>query len=208
MGVVIVVTVLATLAILWLVSTVLFPRAFTPTHLSAKEHVVLETKLRGLHLPLDAARKGVSGNGKQNNVLEPLPYSETEAVHDIRLTEREINALIAINTDLADKVAIDLSPNLISARVLVPLDPDFPVLGGKTLKLSAGFGLAYKDGRPVVILKGVTLWGVAIPNSWLGNLKNVDLVHEYGDEGFWKAFAEGVEDVAVGDGVVIIKLRE
>lgn len=211
MGVVIAVTVLATLGVVWFVSAVLFPRAFTPVHLSAKEETVLETKLRGLNLPIAVKRKNEEKPATQKaptKPLEPQPYSESAAAHDITLTEREVNALIATNTDLADKVAIDLSPDLISARVLLPLDPDLPVMGGKTLKLSAGFSLAYKDGKPLVILKGVTLWGVAVPNSWLGNIKNVDLVHEYGDEGFWKAFADGVEDIKVGDETLIIKLKE
>lgn len=210
-GVVIAVTVLATLGVVWFVSAVLFPRAFTPVHLSAKEETVLEEKLRGLNLPIAVKRKEAEKPAAQKALvkpLEPQPYSESAAAHDITLTEREVNALIATNTDLADKVAIDLSPDLISARVLLPLDPDLPVLGGKTLKLSAGFGLAYRNGRPSVILKGVTLWGVAVPNSWLGNIKNVDLVHEYGDEGFWKAFADGVEDIKVGDETLIIKLKE
>lgn len=208
MGVVIVVTILTTLVTLWLASAIFFPRAFTPVHLSAKEERALETKLRGLNLPIQISRQQENKKGKPVKALEPQPYSESEAAHDITLTEREVNALIATNTDLADKLAIDLSPDLISARLLVPLDPELPVLGGKTLKLSSGFGLAYQNGRPSVILKGVTLWGVALPNSWLGNLKNVDLVHEYGDEGFWKAFAEGVEDMKVGDGTLIIKLKE
>jgi len=35
---------------------------------------------------------------------------------------------LATNTDLAHKLAIDLSKNLASAKLLVPLDPDMPVL--------------------------------------------------------------------------------
>ncbi len=32
--------------------------------------------------------------------------------------------------------------------------------------------------------------------------KNVDLVSEYGDRGFWKAFAEGVDDIEVRQGEI------
>ncbi len=36
--------------------------------------------------------------------------------------------------------------------------------------------------------------GMPIPNAWLGNLKNVDLIAEFGGTGgVWKAFADGVE---------------
>ena len=62
--------------------------------------------------------------------------------------------------------------------------------------------------RPVVALEGISIMGVPIPNAWLGNLKNVDLVGEFGDQGFWKKFADGVDDIQVRDGELYIKLRE
>ncbi|QQG37433.1 MAG: arginine N-succinyltransferase [Micavibrio aeruginosavorus] len=207
-GKVVIVTILLTLGAVWLAQSALFPRAFSPVKLSHKEQVTLREKLLALNLPLEVTFKDPEEKFKPGKPLEPQPYSETAATREINFTEREINALIATNTDFADKVAIDLSSGLISARVLAPLDPDLPFFGGKVLKLSTGFGLEYKEGKPAVVLKGVTLWGVALPNSWLGNLKNVDLVEEYGDEGFWKAFAEGVEDIAVGDEKLTIKLKE
>ena len=54
---------------------------------------------------------------------------------------------MATNTDLARKLAIDLSENLASAKLLVPLDPDMPFFGGKTLKVSAGLELRFAEGR-------------------------------------------------------------
>jgi len=51
--------------------------------------------------------------------------------------------------------------------------------------------------------------GVPIPNAWLGGLKNVDLISEFGtDPGFWQSFSEGVEDVRVEDGRIKVKLKE
>ena len=91
---------------------------------------------------------------------------------------------------------------------MVPLDPDFPMLGGKTLKIKAGAELAYREGRPVVKLKGVSLMGVPMPNAWLGGIKNIDLIKEFGEEGFWKTFADGVESIGVVEGVLKIRLKE
>jgi hypothetical protein len=124
-------------------------------------------------------------------------------------TERELNALLAKNTDLAEKLAIDLSDDLASARIILPLDPDLPVLGGKTLKVSAGLELRYENARPVVMLRGISLWGVPLPNAWIGGIKNVDLVKEFGGEsGFWKAFADGIEYIKVEDGRLTVQLKE
>jgi hypothetical protein len=116
---------------------------------------------------------------------------------------------LAKNTDLAHRMAIDLSDNLTSGKLLVPLDSDFPILGGKTIKLKAGLEMRYAEGRPIIILKGVSVWGIPIPNAWLGNMKNIDLVQEFGsDQGFWKAFADGVEEIQVEEGRLRIKLKE
>jgi hypothetical protein len=142
-------------------------------------------------------------------VLQPQAYSEAGASRDVHFSERELNSLLAKNTDLARKVAIDLSDDLISARLLLPMDPDFPVFGGKTLRARAGVEFAYENERPIVKLRGVTIMGVPIPNAWLGGLKNVDLVGEFGsDSGFWKAFADGVAAVRVEEGTLMLQLKE
>jgi hypothetical protein len=113
------------------------------------------------------------------------------------------------NTDLSDKLVIDLSKDLLSVKLLIPVDQDFPVIGGKTIKVSAGMEFAFKNSLPTVILKGVSVMGIPVPNAWLGGLKNIDLVQEYGqDEGFWKAFSDGVEEMRVEDGRFKIKLKE
>lgn len=189
----------------WLITVYLFPKNFDPVELSAKEEVTLESKLNNF---------GIFGLSKQadetsSNTLQPEKYSENPEKREISLSEKELNALLAKNTDLAQKLAIDLSDDLASAKLILPLDPDFPFLGGKTLKVSAGMELAYHSDRPVVILKGLSIWGVPMPNAWIGNLKNVDLVKEFGgDEGFWKSFSDGIDNIHVAEGELKIKLKE
>jgi len=141
--------------------------------------------------------------------LEPEPYSEKNVHREIIFTERELNALLAKNTDLARKLAIDLSDDLVSAKLLVPVDEDFPILGGKILRVRTGVVFTYDKGKPVVILKGITIMGVPMPNAWLGGIKNIDLVKEFGaDKGFWKTFSDGVEDVKITEGHLKIRLKE
>jgi hypothetical protein len=187
----------------WVVYTMLFPGDFKPVTLSQKEEVVLQQKLQRLDFGPRQTTRG------SQQPLTPERYREEGASREIALSERELNALLANNTDLAQKLAIDLSDDLASAKLLVPLDPEFPILGGKTLKLSAGVEMRYANGKPVIILKGLSIWGVPMPNAWLGNLKNIDLVQEFGsDKGFWQAFADGVEEIAVEEGKLRIKLKE
>ena len=180
----------------------IFPSEFTPVELTQKEQQRLEQKIERL----EDMTGSVDRAGKP---LEPERYTEAGASRQVSFSEKELNALIAGNTDLATRLAIDLSDDLASARLLLPVDPDAPFLGGKTIKVTAGVELAYANSKPIVILKGVSLWGVPVPNAWLGNVKNVDLVQEFGsDEGFWKAFADGVELIEVREGELRVVLKE
>lgn len=200
----------------WLTARYLFPREFQPVTLDAREKAALQAKIHRLDPALPAgpvSREPAVGRAANKRPpaipLEPEPYSEEGARRKVTFTERELNALLANNTDLARKLAIDLSDSLASARLLVPLDPDLPFFGGKTLKVSAGLELRFAAGRPVVALRGVSLWGIPIPNAWLGGIKNLDLVKEFGGQGgFWQAFAAGVEDIRVEQDRLTVKLRE
>ncbi|UCB56248.1 MAG: arginine N-succinyltransferase [Thiotrichales bacterium] len=205
--------VLLTLLGVWILNSVLFPSEFKPVTLSSKEQQVLDQKLERFERFQSQADRRASRSrpfsSSSQNALTPEPYSEEGASREIRLSEKELNALLAKNTDLASRLAIDLSENLASAKLLVHLDEDFPVLGGNTVKLTAGAELAYATGKPIVKLRGVSVWGVPIPNAWLGGVKNVDLVQEFGQEpGFWQAFADGVEAIEVRQGHLLIRLKE
>jgi hypothetical protein len=197
----------------WFLKTYVFAREFKPVELSAREEQVLDGKLRELGYqpagPADTTGAARPEEFDAQGVLKPERYSEVGARREIEFSERELNALLANNTDLARKLAIDLSGDLVSAKLLVPMEPDFPVLGGKTLRFNAGLELAYLKQRPVVVLKGVSVMGVPIPNAWLGGVKNVDLVGEFGaDPGFWQSLSDGIENIRVEDGRIRIKLKE
>lgn len=186
----------------------LFPAPFKPVVLSAKEEQQLSTKLEKFD-DFTAQPKKSPDELTKDGALKPEKYTEEGDSREINFTEREINAMMAKNTDLAQKLAIDLADDMVSIKLLIPLDPDLPLMGGKTLKVKAGAELAYRDGRPVVKLKGVSLMGVPMPNNWLGGLKNIDLIQEFGgDDGFWKSFADGVDAVVVTDGLLKIRLKE
>ncbi len=195
-------TIIVTVAVTyWVLATWVFVKEFKPVQLNAREEQVLNAKLKAIGYDV--------GELDEQGRLKPEPYSEVGARREVSFSERELNAMLAKNTDLAHKLAIDLSDELVSAKLLIPLEPDFPVLGGKTLRVSAGVETAYREGRPIVILKGVSIMGVPIPNAWLGNLKNVDLVKEFGaDQGFWKSFSEGVDNIRVEEGQMKIKFKE
>lgn len=192
----------------WAVRTYVYAKDFKPVVLSVEEQQELNGKLRVLGYQPEPV---VSGEAKESDQewLRPEAYDESGAKREVSFSERELNALIAKDQQLARKLAVDLSDDLVSVRLLVPVDKDFPLLGGKTLRVAAGVEMAYQTARPTVVLKGVSIMGVPLPNAWLGGLKNVDLIGEFGDEqGFWSSFSQGVEDMRVADGELKLTLKE
>jgi hypothetical protein len=142
----------------WAARTYLYPTDFKPVALSSREQSTLNAKLRRIGIQPGTDRAGDPRGLDQP--LTPERYTEDPEKREIGLTERELNALLANNTDLAKRLAIDLSDDLASAKLLIPVDPDFPILGGRILRVNAGLHLEYKRERPVVILRGISLMGV------------------------------------------------
>ncbi len=193
--IVLVVILLTAGATFLLVRAYIFPSELEPVQLSQSEAQQLDEKLERI--------------GWNPELGEPEPYTEEGADREVIFSEREVNALIGGDPELARRVAIDLSDDLASAKVLVTVPPDFPVMPGKLVRINAGFEMRLDETRkPVVILKGVSVMGVPLPNAWLGNLKNIDFVQEVGEPGFWNSFAAGVDDLRIRDGEIYIRLRE
>lgn len=206
-------TILVTAAVtFWVVRTYIYAKDFEPVELSIKEQRELNTKLKLLGYepePVTYKENDQAIQETDEQWLRPERYQETGAKREVSFSERELNAIVAKNQDLAKKLAVDLSDDLVSARLLVPVDQDFPILGGKTLRVSAGVEMAFRNQKPVIILKGVSIMGIPIPNAWLGGLKNIDLISEFGDEqGFWSSFAKGVDNIRVAEGQLKVKLKE
>ena len=198
-GIVVITVAVTVVSGYWIVNTYLFPVSFKPVMLSKDEQQRLDEKFALLSGKVQRAPAA----------LEPEAYTETDASREIRFSEKELNALLAKNTNLASKLAIDLSDNLASAKLLVHLDPDMPILGGNTLKVTAGMELSLGNDGARAILKGISVWGVPLPNAWLGNMKNVDLIKEFGKSGgFWQAVNDGVESAEIREGQLYIKLKE
>jgi len=211
-GIVIAAMLLTMAGTLVIIKIWLFPSPFEPVVLSKAEEQQLERKLERFEQIGGRSQRTQPDRQRElptEEDLKPEPYSEEGASREIRLSEREINGMIAQNTDLAQKMVVDFANDLVSLKLLIPVDPDFPFMGGKVLKVKAGAELAFRGDRPVVILRGISVMGVPLPNAWIGGLKNIDLIQEFGaDPGFWKGFADGVAAIEVRDGSLRVTLKE
>ncbi len=208
LGVLAAVMVLTAAGTAWWLNSNVYAQPFAPTRLNDEEQAVLDRKLAAID---DAAvgQRADPRPGEPAAPLEPEPYSEDDADREIRLTERELNSMVASEPEVARRVAIDLAQDLVSIKLLVPVDPDFPVLGGKTLRFKFGLELGYAAGRPVVAIRGVSLGGVPVPSAWWGDIKGENLVEKFGSEGgFWDQFAKGVDNIEIREGQLWVRLKE
>jgi hypothetical protein len=194
----------------WWVNQYLYATMFEPTRLSVAEQQVLDAKMTRLLHAADADSSAPQSSlPVLDTPLEPEPYTEKGATREIRLTEREVNALIAKDDKMAKHMAVNLSDDLVSVKLVVPVNNEMPLVGGKMLKLNFGLALSYADGKPAVAMRGISVGGIPLPGAWWGDIKNTNLVEEFGGSGgFWDQFAKGVEDLKIQDGQLHIKLKE
>ncbi len=194
----------------WWVNQYLYAASFEPTQLTESEQRSLDHKMSQLGQADDSSAPSLKSTAfSSEGSLDPEPYSEEGASRKINLTEREVNSLIAKDVDMAKHVAIDLGDNLVSVKLVVPVNEEMPIIGGKTLKLNFGVELSYAAGKPVVAMQGISLGGVPLPSAWWGDIKHINLVEEFGGPGgFWDQFAKGVQDLNIQDGQLRITLKE
>jgi hypothetical protein len=163
-----------------------YNRPIKPVELSAKESQALEQKID--RMEVDAG--------------EPKYEAGTK---EIIITERELNGLLNENTDLGGKLSFALATDEIHARLETDLDEDLPVLGGKKLKAKARLLVKTTEGRPSLILDDLTVWGVSLPNDWLGGMKGKDLLSEiFGDGGN----LGGIKEIRIEHGQLVIRLAD
>ncbi len=201
--------VIALIVVIWVKYNV-YASPFHPTALSGKEQQILDSKMSMLGKSAEKEESNSPvGSAESESIAKPEPYSEAGARRGFNLSEKELNALIANNPDVARKVAIDLSDNLISIKLVLPVDEEIIFLGGKTLRLNMGIILSYEEDKPFVGIKGISVGGIPLPNAWLGYTKGQNLIEEFGTEtGFWKLFTEGVKDISVKEGRIRVSLKE
>jgi hypothetical protein len=143
---------------------------------------------------------------KVEMIQKPADPRYEKGSREIVLSERELNGLLNERTALGRSLRFELATNAIHARVETDLDPDLPLLGGRHLKARARFLTGEGAGVSGFTLDDVTVWGISLPNEWLGGLKGRDLLGELlGGKG---GRIPGVEEFKVETGRLTVRLAE
>ncbi|MEM0896016.1 MAG: arginine N-succinyltransferase [Verrucomicrobiota bacterium] len=193
----------------WWVKRHLYATALKPVELTVVEEKKLDEKIETLESEVTFLDDAGRQEGEPD--LRPAPGGDgDEEKRELEFTEREINGLLnRENPELGEKVYVDLMQDAASVRVIVPIEEDVPFLGGKTLRIKVNLSLSYGDNQLAASVRRVSLGGIPLPNAWLGNIKDKDLVSEFGEEGsFWKSFSDGIEGLEVQEDKIWVKLAE
>lgn len=176
-----------------------FSRPIQPVVLSPAEMAVVETKLSALQ-EAETTRTIPTPSGS------PEPAYEA-GKKEIVLTEREINGLLNHNTNLGKSLHFQLGTGVLLARFETDLDPDLPLLGGRRFKAKARFLITESSGRPSFVIDDLTIWGISLPNAWLGQIKGRNLLEELLGARQEDSLP-GVQSFAIEPGKIIIRLKE
>ncbi|WP_017925377.1 hypothetical protein [Thioalkalivibrio sp. HL-Eb18] len=178
-----------------------------PVTLSDQEQVELEAKLQAISAP-DAPRPDQAPSEPIIDLeadaepLIPELYEETDEARIVQFSERELNALIARDPDLAGRVAVRLTPGQVSTRVRIDVPADVPLLGGRVLNVRSGVRFETEGEELRARLVGVSVAGIPLPDAWLGGLKDEDLLAL---EPFQHLRA-GIESIDVREGELALHL--
>src|SRR5690606_7259277 len=87
----------------WVLTTYIFVSSFKPVALNDKEEKTLQTKLHRLGYDAQSPSRIMDDQGNdeidESGFLKPERYTEQGARREISFTEREMNALLAKNTE-------------------------------------------------------------------------------------------------------------
>ena len=142
---------------------------------------------------------------------QPMPKVAQESVYErgrkeIVITERELNGLLYENTNAADQLSFELEKDEIRARLETDLDQDLPWIGGTRLKARALFVVKSGKGETEIRLDDVSVWGISLPNEWLGGILGKDLLTTV--FGCRKGHLSGIEELRVEHGQILIRLAD
>lgn len=163
-------------------------RPISPVELTANESNALDQKIAELQQPESRYEAGTK---------------------HIVLTEREINGLINDHTDLGDKLRLEIDPDALNAHLALPIPEDSAILPGKQIKARARLELDMDGAQPVLTIADITIYGVSLPNAWLGGIKNRDLLRELvGNNPDSRVIIEGIDDLKLERERIEIMLSE
>lgn len=182
-------------------------RPIKPVVLSAAETAVVEAKLQNFSETTNEVTRTLIPESERTQPDPDRPYVPGSKV--LRLTERELNGLLNANTDLGQTVRLEFGRDAINAYVAAPIPADVPILGGKMFRARGRFRVAVTNGAPpYLILEDVTVFGLSLPQAWLGGLKGQNLLADAMGERNGAPILKGIKSLRVEPGALVMEVDD
>ena len=185
-------------------------RPIRPVVLSPDEKVTVEKKIQEIEgggIPLAVpATSALSPTPTPKLKLRPDPRTYEAGSKRLVLTEREVNGLLNLNTDLGNKVRLEFAQDAINAYMAIPIPQDFPIGAGTTLRMRGRFRVSIGgEGKPYAVIEDVTIFGLSLPKAWLGGIKGENLLGEALGGG---TGVNGIKSLKVEPGALVLEVDD
>lgn len=170
-----------------------YNRPIQPVVLTEPEQTEIQTKLAAMQ---------AAAEEEPPDVEDYVPGER-----EIAFTDRELNGLLHEHTQLGDQVEFQFVPGAVLARMETLLPEDIPLIGGRKFRARAKFAIDGSGPEPLLALQDLTVWGISVPNDWLGGIKNTNVL----GQAFGASEGEGipgVESLVIERGRLVISLKE
>lgn len=166
-----------------------YPSAMTPVSLTSAEQAAYDSKLQALS--------------------NPAAIPPDEANRTIVINEREVNAYLA-QQQLGESVQVNFGEGKVSAAIIFTAPADFPIMPNQKIRLRFTFGTSLSPQHKLSLkLDDLSLGGISLPNSWIGDLKGVDLVAENVEsDPTLQKFIAGIQSLEVHNGTLRLVLNK
>lgn len=171
---------------LWVRHT-FYPSPITPVSLTTAEKAEFDSKLQTL-----------------NN-----PAAAEEASRTLLVSEREVNAYLA-QQQLGENVEVKFGEGNVSAAIIFQAPEDFPIFPNQKIRLRFTFGTSLTPEHKLSLkLDDLSLGGISLPNSWIGDIKGVDLVAENVEhDPALQKFLAGIKSLDIHHGTLRLVLNK
>jgi hypothetical protein len=184
-------------------------RPIKPVVLSEKEKTVVEQKIQKVSEAADESPSDLASRDAAPKPNLELDRTYVPGGKTLQLTEREINGLLNLNTELGQTVRLELARDAINAYLAIPIPQDFPIGGGKMFRARGRFRISMGNGEaPYAVLEDVTIFGLSLPKEWLGGIKGENLLADAVSKPNGESVIAGVKSLKVVPGAIVLEVGD
>lgn len=193
-------------------------RPMTPVVLSEQEKAVVDEKIK--LLGFDPANLPHAGNRTVPAVRVESPDQARGPSRTLnpayvpgskvfKLSEREANGLLNLNTDLGKMVRLEFAQDAVHAYFAIPIPEDFPIGAGTVIRARGRFKVSIgPGGAPFAILDDVTIFGISLPKDWLGGIKGENLLGDAMGGKNGTPVVRGIKSLHIVPGALVLEVED